>query len=142
VRRSKISEATGNINQIFKSVSSYYSQERTGQGLSTTILGACTIPSVSRNPDAPDKNKQRFSAGTGFEAIGFSIADYVYFSYGIISGEGTCGWSANTDSIYTLFANGDVDGDDTESTFELAIGSDDMNTLYHARGFYVLNETE
>jgi prepilin-type N-terminal cleavage/methylation domain-containing protein len=142
VRRSKTAEATGNLNQMFKAVSTYYSQERTGQGLTTSTLGACTVDSAPRSPTDPGKNKERFVAGTSFQAIGFSVADYVYFAYGITSGDGRCGWVANTTSIYTLFANGDVDGDDVESSFELAVGSDGLNTLYHARGFYILNEAE
>jgi prepilin-type N-terminal cleavage/methylation domain-containing protein len=142
VRRSKIAEATGNLNQLFKSASAYYVTERTGQGLTTSTLGACTVPSESRNPDNPGLTKQRYTPGTSAQAIGFSIADYVYFGYGLISGGSHCGWLANTGGVYTLFANGDVDGDDIESTFELAVGSDDTNTLYHARGFLIVNETE
>ena len=39
-------------------------------------------------------------------------------------------------------ANGDLDGDTTLSTFEMAVGSDGTNTLYHSRGFYVSDEME
>ena len=142
VRRSKIAEATGNLNHMFKSLSSYYITERTGQGLTHTTLGSCTVPSEARNPTDPGHNKQLYTPGVSMTAIGFTVADFVYFGYGLTSAASSCGWEANTPTIYTLFANGDVDGDDTESTFQLAVGSDDTNTLYHARGFYVQHETE
>jgi type II secretory pathway pseudopilin PulG len=142
VRRSKIAEATGNLNQMFKSAASYYNTERTGQGLTSSTMGSCTVDSETRNPTDPGLNKQRYTPGTNMRAVGFSIADYVYFGYGLTSAGGQCGWAASTDTIYTMFANGDVDGDDVESTFLLSVGSDAENTLYHARGFYVFNEIE
>ena len=37
-------------------------------------------------------------------------------------------------------AEGDLDGDSTFSTFELATSTDADNSLYHARGFYIMNE--
>ncbi len=142
VRRSKTAEATGNLTQMFKTAATYYNTERTGQGLTNTTLGACTVPSEPLSPADPGLNKVRYAPGTSLSALGFSIADYVYFGYGLTSGAGTCGWTANSTSIYTFFAKGDLDGDDTESTFQLAVGSDSDNLLYHARGFYIVNETE
>jgi hypothetical protein len=43
---------------------------------------------------------------------------------------------------YTLQAQGDLDGDGSLSTFELAAGSDSSNNLMRAPGFYIINEME
>jgi type IV pilus assembly protein PilA len=142
VRRSKTSEATGNLNQLFKSAASYMAAERTSQGLVGTTGAYCTVGTDTVNPASPDANKQSFVAQTNAQALGFSIADYVYFGYGINSSSSKCGWGANQNSVYTFFANGDLDSDGIKSTFELATGTDKDSTLYHAKGFFIVNEIE
>jgi hypothetical protein len=52
-----------------------------------------------------------------------------------------CGNMINT-AQYTFHAIGDLDGDGSLSTFELAAGSDGSNNLYRAPGFYIVNELE
>ncbi len=141
VRRSKTAEATGNLNSLFKSATSYMSQERTTKSLTGTTSTYCSVGAEPMNPTVPNQNKQSYSAGTNAVALGFSIADYVYFGYGITSASGMCGWAANA-NVYTFFAHGDLDGDATLSTFELATGTDKDNALYHAKGFYIDNEIE
>jgi type IV pilus assembly protein PilA len=141
VRRSKTSEATGNLNQMFKSAASYMAAERTSQGLTASTSAYCSVGTESINPSSPGANKQQFTAGTNMIALGFSIADYVYYGYGM-TGSAGCAWPANSTGVYTFFANGDLDADSTLSTFELAAGTDKDDTLYHARGFYINNEIE
>ncbi|HEX7480800.1 MAG TPA: hypothetical protein VF331_23565, partial [Polyangiales bacterium] len=92
------------------------------------------------NP-TPNANKQQYAAQTNAKALGFSIADFVYFGYGITSASSKCGWAASQ-NVYTFFAHGDLDGDNIQSTFELAVATDADNSLYHARGFYIDNEIE
>jgi len=140
VRRSKTSEATGNLNSLFKSAASYMSAERTGQGLAASTGTYCSVGPETLTP-TPGANKQQYVSGPNVAALGFSIADFVYFGYGITAATATCGWSANQ-NVYTFFANGDLDGDATMSTFELATGTDKDTTLYHAKGFYIVNEIE
>ncbi|HTU60246.1 MAG TPA: hypothetical protein VMF89_17470, partial [Polyangiales bacterium] len=67
-----------------------------------------------------------------------------YFGYALTStaAGGTCGITANSTSVYTFSAFGNLDGDTTFSTFELAAGTDKDTTLYHAKGFYINNEIE
>jgi type IV pilus assembly protein PilA len=145
VRRSKTSEASGNLNSLFKSAASYMSAERTSQGLVGATTGTfCSVGSDTLTP-VPTANKQQYTAKANAVALGFSIADYVYFGYGITagaSGTGKCGWAGNASDVYTFFANGNLDGDTIFSTFELAAGTDKDNTLYHAKGFYIVNEIE
>ncbi len=141
VRRSKTAEATGNLNSYFKSASAYYSAERTDQSITATSSAYCVVASETMNPTDPGANKQKYVAGTSALGLGFSIADYVYFGYGISGATAGCGKTANT-NLYTFYAIGDLDGDNTNSLFELATGTDTDNSLYHARGFYIHNETE
>ena len=144
VRRSKTVEATSNLNALFKATTTYYAAERTGAGLSGSVVAGCTVGPTSLTPASPGPQKVpgNFGARASFAALGFTIADYVYYGYGIDSIGSDCGRSANTGNLYTMFAEGDLDGDGARSRFELAVGSDDSNSLYHARGFYIVNETE
>ena len=141
VRRSKTSEATGNLNSLFKSAASYFSQERAARGVTAGVSSYCTVGNDTINPANPASEKVTFTAGTNMEALGFKIADYVYFGYGISDATNTCNNSAG-DPVYTFVANGDLDGDNVNSTFELATQVDQDKTLYHARGFYIVNEIE
>ena len=43
VRRSKTSEATGNLNSYFKSAAAYYNAERTDQSLTATSSAYCAL---------------------------------------------------------------------------------------------------
>jgi hypothetical protein len=101
------------------------------------VVGADTL-----NP-TPTANKQKYTPQTNAQSLGFSIADFVYFGYGIANPTGAaCSVAANNNAVYTFFANGDLDGDSTMSTFELAAGTDGDNSLYHAKGFFINNEIE
>jgi type IV pilus assembly protein PilA len=143
VRRSKTSEATGNLNALFKSAASYMAAERAAQGMAATATTStyCSVAAETVHP-APTASKQPFTAGTSDIALGFSIADYVYFGYGIVTGADKCGWGAGATDVYTFFAEGDLDGDTTKSRFELATGTDKDTTLFHSKGFYIINEIE
>lgn len=146
VLRAKTAEASANLNLMFKSAASYYSAERGERGQDGAVLRNCTIGDAGPQPADPSAQKQRALADAGFTAIGFSIADYVYYSYGIAAKNaltGGCGNPANDLTVYTMYAHGDLDGDhDIESSFELAVGSDDNNVLYHARGIHIARELE
>lgn len=141
VRRSKTSEATGNLNSLFKSAASYFSQERTGQGMDATTSSYCTVDNEALNPDDPGSTKKKYENGSATAALGFKIADFVYYGYGITDSSNTCGNSAGQ-LAYTFLAHGDLDDDNLWSTFELAVQVDSDMTLYHARGFYIDNEIE
>jgi type IV pilus assembly protein PilA len=146
VRRSKTAEATGNLNSLFKSAASYMAAERAGQGIavSATTATYCSVGTEPLSPATPGASKQQYVAGSNAVGLGFSIADYVYFGYGIKTTSATslCGWAANATDVYTFYANGDLDGDKILSTFELATGTDKDDTLYHSKGFYIVNEIE
>jgi len=133
VRRSKTSEATQNLNSMFKLAASYMAQEYSDRALGAITGTYCSVGSDALNP-TPGPGKQRFSAGANARALGFSIGDEVYFGYGL-AGTQRCGWTA-ADAVYTFFAQGDLDGDN------IAAGTDDQRTLRHSSGIYVVNELE
>jgi prepilin-type N-terminal cleavage/methylation domain-containing protein len=143
--RSKTAEAAGNLNMMFKSASSYYTSDVAGQSINSNITGYCIVGHAGPAPADPSNVKQPFPTDDpNLRALNFHIADFVYYSYGLTSGAatGSCSNTANTEELYTFWANGDLDGDDTESTFELAVGTDADNVLYHARGIHIIAEVE
>lgn len=146
VARSKTSEVSANLNSMFKLASAYYSAERGAKGQNAAVTGYCSVDDGGPVPATPMKEKQQasFGADPSFRALGFSIADYTYFSYGLAAktGLGACANEPNQADLYTFFAHGDLDGDGTESTFELAAGSDQNNVLYHSRSYFIARETE
>jgi len=140
VKRSKAAEATQNLNSMFKLAASYMAIEHSQQSLGAIIGTYCSVGNEPVSP-SPNSYKQPYSGGTNAQAMGFSIADYVYFGYGF-QGSNKCGWAPNDANVYTFTAQGDLDGDAIRSTFELAAGTDAERTLYHAHGFFVVNEIE
>jgi len=145
VKRAKTSEATGNLNALFKSSVTYYNTERTGRGLTAATVGNCTVGPLTMTPAAPTSNKLAFTpdptgnwAATG---LGFTIADLVYFSYGSTGAGAACDVAAGS-TLTVLTANGDLDGDGALSIFELAMGTDADKSMYHSRGFFIVNEIE
>lgn len=145
IRKSKTAEATTNLKNLYQGAVSYYSQERFGQGVTGgTANTNCQVAAAGPLPATPGANKQTaaFSGNTSFAALSFTISDPVYYAYTVTPGSGACGTAASTAAVYTFQAQGDLDGDTTLSTFELAVGSNANNELYRAPGFYILNETE
>lgn len=144
VRRSKATEATANLNLLFKAAATYYQVERTGSGLNSPTQSGCTVDDAPLTPSNPSGTKVDggFGAVPEFAALSFTVADFVYYGYGVDSIGADCGRGANTANIYVLRAEGDLDDDGVNSRFELATGTDADNALYHGRGFYIVNETE
>jgi Tfp pilus assembly protein PilE len=140
--RAKTSEASGNLNQMFKSAATYFTADRSGVGVTSSVTGYCTIDDAGPRPMTPKPVKQKFTADANFVAIHFTISDFVYFSYGITSIGDACDRGPNLSQLYTFYANGDLDNDGTMSTFELATGTDSSNLLYHAKGIHVEKEIE
>jgi type IV pilus assembly protein PilA len=140
IRRSKTAEATGNLNSMFKSAASYFSQERATQAVSASTSTYCTVAADTRlEPTTPSSDKKPFTATNSMNALGFSIADFVYFGYKIADSSDKCNTTSGV--VYTFHAEGDLDADSSFSTFELATEVSD-GTLRHSRGFYIVNETE
>lgn len=147
IARSKTSEVSANLSSMFKLSSAYYAVERGEQGHQAAVAGHCTVDDAGPLPARALAAKQQVAFGTdpSFRALGFSIADHTYFSYGLAvkgAGFGVCVNPSNTPDLYTFFAHGDLDGDGLESTFELSAGSNASNVLYHSRAFFISQEIE
>ena len=58
-----------------------------------------------------------------FRALGFVTGGWIHYSYGLVgkSASSECLVPPNTLNVYTLYANGDLDGDTITSNFELAV---------------------
>jgi type II secretory pathway pseudopilin PulG len=140
IRRSKTAEAGQNLSSMFRSAAAYMAQEHSEQSITSTIGTFCSVGNEAVTP-TPTAGKQRYVGGATMRALGFTIGDYVYFGYGV-SGTDKCGWASNDPHVYTFIAHGDLDGDGTRSTFELAAGTDRERTLYHTTAIYIVNEIE
>lgn len=144
-RRAKTAEAMGQLNQLFKGAASYYAQERAARGVGAPQSGHCTVATVASTPGTPTAAKVTTdfpAANPSFADLGFSIADPHYYSYSITTDGAGCGNGPADTTVYTFTAQGNLDGDAVLSTFELAVGTDVNNELYHSRGFYIVNEIE
>jgi type IV pilus assembly protein PilA len=147
--RSKTSEASSNLKNLFTAAAGYYANENWGSrmvelaGGSSVAASACVVPdAMSTNVPSNAKTVVDWNAeAASFRDIGFSIADPIYFQYGIDSSPGGCGHTAST-PLYSFQAVGDLDGDSVTSLYELAAGSSTQNELMRAPGIYRENELE
>jgi type IV pilus assembly protein PilA len=148
MRRAKTGEVTINLNNMFKLAASYYESPRVTRSISGTAYNGCKVvntASPALDPSLPGAAKQRFTGDDpSFQALGFTIADLVYYGYRLDStatAGSQCSGSANSQA-YTLGARGNLDADATSSTFEVSVAADQNNQLYRGVGFYINNETE
>ncbi len=151
-RRAKTAEAGSNLRNLFQGAASYYQAEHWATRIAargtTTASAFCTVVvGNSGNPVAgaagASKHTVDFSvpAMVSFQALSFNVADPMYYQYGILNSDGACGHTSLA-ALYTFQALGNLDGDGTNSTFEIAAGSDESNDLYRSPGIYVVNELE
>ena len=147
IRRSKTVEATENISKMFDSAATYYSRERAGSGITGSLLSNCfpadgvdsrVVAGTTGTQKLPSAFTAGFAADTG---IGFAVGPH-YYKYGMTGAVNAL--CANVAGVvgHTLSATGDLDGDSTLSTFEMATATSPDNELYHSPGFYIVLETE
>jgi type IV pilus assembly protein PilA len=105
VKRSKTSEATGNIAKIYQGETAYFNQssEQSTASFATAATTPAGAPSASKFPAQPTN----FTSNSGWSAIGFSVDAPLYYQY----------TATGTASTFTASANGDIDGDTILSTF-------------------------
>ncbi|AKF06878.1 type IV pilin protein [Sandaracinus amylolyticus] len=149
VRRSKTSEAGSNLRNLFQGAASYYQNERWDmQGVvrgTSAASSACTVAGGAVTTNAPGTGKTQIDdwgmEAESFTDIGFTIADPIYFQYQIQGSTDSCAHMGG-ENLYSFRAIGDLDGDMTQSLFELSAGSSGDNELMRAPGLYVENELE
>jgi prepilin-type N-terminal cleavage/methylation domain-containing protein len=142
VRKSRASEATGQLKQMFSLAATYYFPERSERGVEGGHIAGCVVDPAD-NAVVPNGGKQRGDySGASWRALGFSH-EFAYYRLEIARGApGQCHVPANTIDLYTMRAIGDLDGDGATSLFELAVSSNSENEPYHSRALYVVAETE
>jgi type IV pilus assembly protein PilA len=146
IRRSKSAETYGQLKQLFNHAATYYVREHVVSGVSAAHKIACTVGSAD-NGLTPGTGKRPGNFGAEpFRAFGLgNPVTYTYYRYELENQDdasGRCNTPASSTSIYVFRARGDLDGDGVSSLFELATGSDGDNLLFHARSFFIENETE
>ena len=154
VKRAKTSEAGANLKAMFVGAAAYYDEEHWGAGMVTAGATAaasthCVVPTAAASWTADDQKyvvNWQADESDSYEAINFAPADPLYFEYNITTDtNGTtndCGKAASSTSVYTFTANGDLDGDGTLSTYNLAAGTNPDNALYRAPGIAVTDGLE
>ena len=149
IRRAKSGEAPDMISTMFKGAAAYYADERLdAASVTAEVSDGCTVgdqdTGLTPGEDKQKWNNQLNPSTDPLAAIGFDIADFIYFNYGIenTGGGASCGYTADTSAIYTMYANGDLDGDGELSTFRLFVGSDEDNALYKSRAMQIIDQTE
>jgi type IV pilus assembly protein PilA len=153
VKRSKTSEAGANLKSLFQGAATYYEAENWAQGMvtaggSVAASTHCTVGTANQSTTPSDAkqviNWQLETNAAEFAALNFAPADPIYFDYNVTEEDGTshCGNSASDTTVYSFVANGDLDGDGTQSTFTLAAGSNPDNALYRAPGIHSVNPLE
>jgi type II secretory pathway pseudopilin PulG len=151
VRRAKTSEAAANLKLLYTGAQSYYLAEHWMGGAppeGATLLENTRCVTGNASPTYM-ASAAKYVVDWDVEAaeyrtIAYSIADSVYYEYHIVSGAGTtmCRMPPGNLNVYTFVARGDLDGDGTQSTFELAVGSTSNNELYRGPALYAEQELE
>lgn len=106
-KRSKTSEAMGNVAKIYQAQITYRfgSQERTP---APTFVNASPMPSSPPTAAKYPANVALWSSNPEWTALGFSLDGGHYFQYS----------SPATATAFTARAQGDLDGDGVRSTFD------------------------
>ncbi len=151
VKRSKTSEAGANLKSLFQGAAAYNEAENWAQGMVTAGDSAaaathCTVDNAAQSGDPDDEKRVVDWSGeaASFTSVNFAPADPIYFDYNILASptSSTCGNGPDDTTIYSFQAYGDLDGDNTNSTFTLAAGSNPDNALYRAPGIHSVSPLE
>lgn len=171
VKRSKTSEAPDQLKALFTGAAARYSGTSTAQALIGRGIGSAnnsrcyvavdistiTVPGGRAPSDQKytlnwPEDRSSNPAALGFAAFNWQVSDPIYYQYNVIptaaggadTGNGYfCGNTTDIgDQLYALQAIGDLDGDDVDSLFELAVGVDEGNVLYRNSEIYTSNELE
>jgi prepilin-type N-terminal cleavage/methylation domain-containing protein len=139
-KRTKSAEAPAELKQLFQRAAVYYQKETADPGVAGAHRTDCTVGPANNTLTPGDEKQQGDYSADEFTALGYT-AGFSYFRYEIVS-TADCWLTAKTPDVYTLRALGDLDGDGSQSTFDLAVASNAENELYRARNFSIVNDYE
>ena len=108
VKRSKTSEATGNISKIYQGEVAYFNQS--SEQSVASFASASATPSAEPTESKYAAQPLAFTTDSGWSAIGFSVDSPLYYQYS----------ATGTASSFNAIARGNIDGDGTYSTFSRA----------------------
>ena len=112
VKRSKTSEAAGNISKIYQGQLVYY-QGALERGFSSFVNAGTLTPGSDPGSAKFPANVAAWNTDTNWTSIGFSLDSAHYYAYAS-PGLAAAPTSGNA---FTAFAIGDLDGDNTISTY-------------------------
>ncbi|MFO0604989.1 MAG: prepilin-type N-terminal cleavage/methylation domain-containing protein [Polyangiales bacterium] len=113
VKRSKTSEAAGNISKIYQGELTYY-QGALERGYSSFVNANTLTPGSNPGSAKFTANVDAWNTDANWTAIGFSLDSAHYYAY---ASPGTA-TATNGANAFTSYAVGDLDGDDTNATYE------------------------
>ncbi|MFO0607689.1 MAG: prepilin-type N-terminal cleavage/methylation domain-containing protein [Polyangiales bacterium] len=112
VKRSKTSEAAGNIAKIYQGELTYY-QGALERGYSSFVNEPTLTPGSNPGSAKFPASIAAWNTDTDWTAIGFSLDSAHYYAY---ASPGTT-TATNGANAFTSYAVGDLDGDDTNATY-------------------------
>lgn len=113
VKRSKTSEAAGNISKIYQGELTYY-QGALERGYSSFVNANALTPSNNPGSAKFPADVATWNGDANWTAIGFSLDAAHYYAY---ASPGTSA-ASNGANAFTAYAIGDLDGDDINATYE------------------------
>jgi prepilin-type N-terminal cleavage/methylation domain-containing protein len=136
IKRSKTAETATILGQIFQSERTYFEREFSTGAVGAAVDSRCPIGAAAgplpATVPAGNKVPSLWSNDPNFTALGFSVAEPTYYSYTATPAINTCQIPAGTALVYTNLAQGNLDADATNSTFQVLVGTDNLGEL--ARG--------
>jgi type IV pilus assembly protein PilA len=157
-KQAKVSEAHENIGALYKGVRAYFegsSFENTGMiimpGQTAMSSANCTLDlALIETAAAPSGTApavidwMTLAHMNEFAAIMFQVQDPVYFRYAVITDMTGCPLMApaTAEQIYTLRANGDLDGDGVWSTLSAYVGLNQDGVLFRSPEIQAIDELE
>jgi type IV pilus assembly protein PilA len=138
LKHSKTAEASRNLASMETGSKNAYQQDtdQNGNGTGPYVHMFCgsSAKTPATTPKAA-KDKGDYT-GDGWKCLKFSVNEPQFYSYTYATNSKT-----GIDAVYTATANGDLDGNGTESTFELAGKGGDTGDAVRA-SFKITNEDE
>ena len=113
VKRSKTSEAAGNISKIYQGELTYY-QGALERGYSSFVNASALTPGSNPGSAKFTANVAAWNTDANWTAIGFSLDSAHYYAY---ASPGTA-TATNGANAFTSYAVGDLDGDDINATYQ------------------------
>lgn len=147
-KQSKTSEASVNLGAIYQGARAYFEGEMGAVTGNLPTIGAalmssatCVIDNTATTNITPGTAAQLIdwnalnngAEGPRWAALMFQVQEPVYFNYTAVPATpGACNVMGTTAGLelYTLTANGDLDGDGMQSTFNIFVGVNQDNQVF------------